>query len=168
MDYDLQYLFWYGMDRRINQPASPPPGQRINLGVGHKQMPHGVKSIGLPEWNADTMRLPYATGTVAEVWALHFLEHVQRPIAVLAEVQRVLMPGGVCNIVVPYGTCHMAVQDLSHTHFFNESSWDHAFQNPYYDDHDVAQGWHLRQHINLIMGVKGENLALVTQLVRTT
>jgi ubiquinone/menaquinone biosynthesis C-methylase UbiE len=130
-------------------------------------MPEGVVSVGLPEWNADTMPLPYGNHTVGEVWALHFLEHVQKPIAVLAEIQRVLCIGGVANIVVPYGTCHMAVQDLSHTHFFNESSWDHAFRNPYYNDHDLETGWHLTQHINCIMGVKGENLALVTQLVRT-
>lgn len=47
--------------------------------------------------------LPYASGAVSEVFAGHFLEHLDRPTAerFLAECSRVLRPGGRLGVVVP-------------------------------------------------------------------
>lgn len=45
----------------------------------------------------------YADGSVAEIYAGHFLEHLDKPDAdrFLAECFRVLQPGGICALVVP-------------------------------------------------------------------
>lgn len=47
--------------------------------------------------------IPYADNSVDEVWACHFLEHLDRPTAArfLRECYRVLRPGGLVGIVVP-------------------------------------------------------------------
>lgn len=154
------------MDREIKRPATALGGKVINLGIGSKQMPSYVESIGLPHWDAECEPLPYPDGTVGTIWALHFLEHIQNVLYVLRECHRVLQGGGVMNIVVPYGACHMYVHDLTHKHMFNEDTWRQTFANLYYNDKDIAGGWNWDVGTNVIMGVKGENLALLTQLVR--
>lgn len=167
----LNEFFYMGMDRdipnMIDRTGNAPV--ILNLGHGAKLLPFYVTSVGLPFWDAENDPLPYGNKTVDEVWAFHFLEHIRNIEHVMAEVQRVLVPGGVFNITVPYGTCHMAVQDLNHVHFFNEDTWKHLFENPYYDTaqgHDRMVPWQFRVNVNCIMGVKGENLALMTQLVK--
>lgn len=170
---DLQFMFQVGMDRII--PAAYTPvnaiaADRIVLGHGSKKYPFSHSTIGLPEWDANKDPLPYHDGTVKEIWSTHFFEHVENIFFCLAECQRVLCRGGVLNIVVPYGTSHMAVQDLGHRHYFNEDTWKHAFANPYYDTSEQlvkeVVTWKFRVALNVIMGVKGENLALITQLVK--
>jgi SAM-dependent methyltransferase len=167
---DLIEFFRIGMDRDIPQPRYPRNDvfalHRINLGIGEKVMPGGVVSIGLPEWNAEFDPIPYEDNTVCEVWALHFLEHVKDVLGVLRECHRVLAPGGIMNIVVPYGACHMYVHDLTHVHMFNEDTWRQTFKNQYYQDKEIPGGWRFNIGTNVIMGVKGENLALCTQLIR--
>ena len=165
---NIQELFKISMDRELPTIRWPHRrlGSRVNLGIGKKEMPEGVVSVGLPDWDADTMPIPYGDQSCGEVWALHFLEHVADPVAVLRECQRVLVPGGVLNICVPYGACHMWVHDLTHKHMFNEDTWRQTFNNVYYDD--KGTDWKFRVGFNTIMGVKGENLALITQLERTS
>lgn len=162
-------LFELGMDRKlipVSHRRMTPPGHRINLGGGTKPMPEGVVNCGYDEgYNADRDLLPYDYDTVQEIYALHFLEHVADVNALLSDCQRVLAVGGTMHIVVPYGTCHMAVQDLDHKHFFNEDSWRHTFSNPYYNP--LGEDWRLSINYNFIMGIKGENLALCTQLIKT-
>jgi SAM-dependent methyltransferase len=52
---------------------------------------------------ADVCDLPFGTGTVHAVVSANMLEHVARDVAGLEEVHRVLAPGGVAALVVPYG-----------------------------------------------------------------
>lgn len=168
---DINRLFQLGMDRDVPHPVEVLPeerhsGKSINLGHGSKVMPTGVRSIGLPEWDANTDRLPFDKESLSEIWALHFLEHVNDPVAVLLDCQRVLQPGGVMHIVVPYGSCHMAIQDITHQHFFNEDTWKTLFRNPYYHPAGIEVEWEFDIHFNMILGVKGQNLALFTQLIR--
>lgn len=164
---DLIEFFRIGMDRDIRWPRGfTSRGQCINLGIGTKVLPERVVSIGLPNWNAETDPLPFSDGTVSEIWALHFLEHIENVLGVLRECHRVLNPGGVMNIVVPYGACHMYVHDLTHRHMFNEDTWRQTFKNAYYQDKEIEGGWQWEVGTNVIMGVKGENLALLTQLLK--
>lgn len=171
--WPLEAFFKIGMDRDITLPQTRDHGRfvakgkhRINLGGGTKRMPKGVVSLGFAEgWNAETDAIPYNDGAVAEVWAVHFLEHINNLIPLLRECERVLMPNGVMNIVVPYGACHMAIHDVTHVRMFNEDSFPHLFNGtPYYKP---AGDWKFTVTTNVIMGVKGENLALLTQLERT-
>lgn len=50
---------------------------------------------------ATAERLPFADGEMDFVWIFDVLEHVESPEAVLAEVHRVLKPGGGFHIVLP-------------------------------------------------------------------
>ena len=164
---NLEQFFGLGMDRTIEPLRQRPSrGVSVNLGIGNKPMPDGVISIGLPDWDAERDPLPFEDGAVGEIWALHFLEHIDNVVELLGECHRVLAPGGVMNIVVPYGACHLWMQDLGHRRMFNEDTWKTTFANKYYRDKELAGGWRWRVGTNVIMAVKGQNLALLTQLVR--
>ena len=159
----LEELFWFGMDRNIHSPVTRPAGIVLNVGAGNKLFDHAV-NLDYPEWDADIDFLPYADGEVAAIHCYHFLEHVENPVRMLQEFQRVLMVGGVVNIVVPYYTSQMQAHDLDHKHVFCEETWRVLFSNPYYNKNKID--WKLKVGTNVIMGVVERNLALVTQLIR--
>lgn len=53
---------------------------------------------------ADAERLPFRPGAFQRVECDAVLEHVRRPEAVMAEIERVLAPGGYAHLVTPF--CH--------------------------------------------------------------
>jgi len=161
---NLVELFQVGMDRTIPNFHNTIPRDfiQLNLGAGNKIVVP-AKSLDLPEWDADTMLIPYEDGQVTTIHMYHFLEHVKDPIAVLRECERVLKPNGFCNIVVPYYRSQMAYHDLDHKHFFTEDTWKILFDTPYYGKHGE---WRFEIGLNVIMGIAERNLALVTQLIK--
>ena len=97
---------------------------------------------------------------------------MKNPFAVLLEFQRVLMPLGIVNIVVPYYTSQMQAHDLTHKHVFCEDTWKNLFAQPYYvrySDGEESEPleWKFNIGTNVIIGVVERNLALLTQLIRT-
>lgn len=160
-------LFSLGMKREIIPPVPMsqwPRGLKLNLGAGNTTI-GGVINLDLPEWDAEHDPIPYGTRSVAGIHAYHFLEHVERIIPLLAEMQRVLMPGAYVNICVPYYTSQIAHHDLTHRHFFTETTWDNLFSNQYYKVPGTPkEGWLFKVRTNIIMGVVERNLALLTQL----
>lgn len=175
----LEEMFWLGMKREVftpldlNDVSTQYDLERkpliLNLGAGTSII-EGTTPLDLPAWDADVDVIPYEDGKVDCIHAYHLLEHVDRPEALLWECHRVLRRGGLMNIVVPYGNGHLACQDMTHRHFFNEDSWKTLFSNPFYNP--MARGlepcwWTFEVMTNVIMGVKGTNLALLTQLMKT-
>ncbi len=63
---------------------------------------HVILPSGLPGVQADMQRLPFADGTFDGIFCLHVLEHVPDDRAGIAELRRVLRPGGEAVIVVPF------------------------------------------------------------------
>jgi len=55
-----------------------------------------------PDVFADAAYLPFADGTFSAVACLEVLEHVRMPDQVLAEIARVLRPGGVAYVSMPF------------------------------------------------------------------
>lgn len=159
----IQEQFFIGMDRTIPDLVEPPRGLAINLGAGNKIVA-GAVSLDYPEWDADIERIPYPDESVALIHAYHFLEHLHDPVAMLRECQRVLVPGGVLNIVVPYYTSQMQAHDLGHKHAFCEETWRNLFGNPYYAKD--REGWQFVVGVNIIIGVVERNLCLMTQLIK--
>jgi SAM-dependent methyltransferase len=126
-------FFRVGMDRILPElQAGPDTGIILNLGCGNargnKAIPNAI-GLQLPEWNAETDRIPFDDETVGTIHAYHFLEHVRRPIFVLSECQRILKVGGVMNIVVPYYNSSLQAQDLDHKSAWCETTWQTLFAN---------------------------------------
>ena len=96
-----------------------------------KRLPDGVTYVGLdgyagaqnneyanwmmrPDVVADVHHLPFRDETFATVALIHVLEHVREPLQVLAEIARVLKPGGQLFLDVPFlHEIHHAPHDIS-------------------------------------------------------
>lgn len=159
----------------------------INLGPGDKKVIEHVyqrhivsrtdvvkPTVGVgPETNKLTQMkwvypqdLPYEDNSVGAVHAHQFLEHFDGDdaIGILREIERVLVPGGIAFITVPYqGSSHWG-QALDHKSTWNEETWAWLFDNPYYDHQ--GEPWRLKVHACFIMGIVIRNLDLFTQLVK--
>lgn len=165
----FQEFFKLGMKRDVpalhDIEAIGLTGLRLNLGSGHHPI-EGCLNMDYPQWDAERDPLPFEDGTVAEIHAYHFLEHLSNPIRMLKECQRVLTSGGVLNIVVPYYTSQMQAHDLSHKHVFCEATWANLFNCDYDRVDGVEVKWEFDVGFNVIAGIVERNLALLTQLVR--
>ena len=159
---NIQQLFRLGMDRIIKDPLPDNDYSVIlNLGAGNKHIDQAIP-LDYPDWDADTDPIPMEDETVSMIHAYHFLEHCADPVHVLYECQRVLIPGGHINIVVPYYTSQMSAHDLDHKHVFCEETWKNTFNCPYYNKRPIK--WRLQVHLNLIIGIVERNICLMTQL----
>ena len=139
------------------------PGLTLNLGAGNKLI-RDATALDLPDWDADWSPIPYEDASVQNISALHFLEHVENPIELLRECQRVLKPGGHLNVVVPHWNTQLAHSDLDHKTSWDEETWNRIFRNEYYDkDH---KDWSFRIGTNVLMGVAARNLLIITQLIK--
>lgn len=80
---------------------------RPDLDVHGCDLSHAALAVALAEPAGVTFelataeRLPFADGEVDFVWVFDVLEHVASPDAMLAEIARVLKPGGDFHIVLP-------------------------------------------------------------------
>lgn len=162
----LRRTFEEGMDRQLPEFLDPPDGPHINIGGGSQDLPLVEKldrHYG-SGWTAPS--LPFGEGSVACVYAFHFMEHLDGDLVVkqLKEIERVLMVGGVFNSVIPFWDTELAHQDLDHKSFWSENTWRNLFDNPYYIERHGQ--WRLWVHCCVIMGVAHRNLALVSQLVK--
>lgn len=159
----FQELFHMGMDRILNHIWTAKDGKALNLGAGNKKI-EGAVALDYPHWDADKDAIPYDDESVEAIYAFHFLEHCADPVKVLLECQRVLKPGGVIYICVPYYNSQMAAHDLDHKHKFCEETWKTLFACPYYNKNKVD--WKLHVNFNLICGAVERNLCLLTQMTK--
>lgn len=85
-----------------------PAGARIvDLGAGGRRIAPGVLCVDFfPFPNtglvADVQRLPLRDGAVDMVFATGLLEHVEDDRALLSEIARVLRPGGIAHVELPF------------------------------------------------------------------
>lgn len=166
MNNTIQNVFKLGMKRDIPELLSDEQFEglyRINLCAGNSVI-EGTEVVDYPQWDADKDMLPFESETVSFIHAYHCFEHFKEPVKVLQECQRVLVPGGVIQIVVPYYSSQLQAHDLDHKHAFSEDTWKTLLRNQYYDKNKIE--WKLRIHANFIMGVVERNIALFTQLVK--
>ena len=164
---NLLYQDWFmiAWNRELPELLPMPDGPQLNLGAGYRLIGDSIP-VGLETgWDADTEPLPYASGSIAGIWAHGFFEHVADVPAVLRECERVLIKGGVLNVVVPHGRSEIAVEDITHKQFIVEHTWRNLFGNEYYDA-AKGQAWRLRVHANFMMAVAYRNMALFTQFVK--
>lgn len=156
-------LFKHAMDRSIPEIRDFKPGTILNVGAGNKLI-EGTIPLDYPTWDADKQPIPCMDEDISGIHAYHFLEHCQYPVQMLQEFQRVLIPGGIVNIVVPYYNAQIQAHDLDHKHFFCEDTWKILFKNPYYDKNRIH--WEFSVGFNVICGIAERNLVLLTQLIK--
>ena len=156
----MRDFFEIGLDRKLGG-FKRVDGPALNLGAGNKPI-KGALPLDLPEWDADHDHIPYNRNSISTVYAYHILEHVERPIDLLYDIQRVLKPGGIVNIVVPYYSAQIQASDLDHKSVFTEKTWRVLFDNQYYGKN--ARGWEFKVNLNCIFGLVERNICLFTQL----
>ena len=104
--------------------------RRLNLGCGHDYKPGWVNLDRDPRCGADVahdlddLPYPFADGEFEYVYASHVLEHVEDLFATLAEIERVLEPGGTLHVRVPHFSNGNGYNDLTHRRFFGWFTFD--------------------------------------------
>jgi SAM-dependent methyltransferase len=102
------------------------------LNVDRVELP-GVDLV----WDLNTRPWPFATGAWHRVVACHVLEHLDDVVQAVAELHRILAPGGRAEVRVPHIAGWGAWNDITHRHFFTRRSFDYFRRghpwNYYYD-----------------------------------
>lgn len=104
---------------------------RIQLGCGRKYFPGWINCDFLPEVRADkhfdleVFPWPFPDNYADEIFMDQVLEHLSDIVKVIEEIHRILKPGGIVRIIVPYAKGDGAYQDPTHRHFFTEKTMDY-------------------------------------------
>ena len=153
---------WHPMNWR-----SMEQGIILNLGAGKKLIPGTIPLDADRGWWGGKNPIPFENGDVDGIYAYHFLEHLDKKdlLALLKECQRVLRPGGLFNIAVPWWASEISHQDLDHKSFFSEQSLGNLFKNQYYDG-TMPRDWHFTIRSTMIMGLVQRNMVVMMQLER--
>ncbi len=111
---------------------------KINLGCGRKYLTGYLNCDVSPNvkadvyFNLDVFPYPLEADSAEEILLDNVLEHLEDVVGVMTELHRILKPGGVLKIIVPYAKSDWAFQDPTHKHFFTERSMDYfAAGSPY-------------------------------------
>jgi len=101
----------------------------LDLGCGRKKRPGALGVDFNARTDADVIHdlnaFPYPLESAAfdEVYLDNALEHLEDVIRVMEEVHRLLKPGGLVKVIVPYFRSHWASIDPTHRHFFTVNSF---------------------------------------------
>ncbi len=104
---------------------------KLNLGCGRKYLEGYINCDFVPSIKADkyfdleVFPYPIESNSADEVLLDNVLEHLNDVLRVMTELHRILKPGGVARIIVPYAKSDWAFQDPTHKHFFTEKSMDY-------------------------------------------
>jgi len=144
----------------------------VQLGGGRKRI-EGWEDLDYPEWDAESMPLPYDDESVDAIFSAHALDHMTVTAVqdLLSEIQRVLKIGGTFTNVVPHHMSTLAAECLEHKTRYGIKTWRNIFDNPAYTVINIRQvsrtiNWTLKVGYNMVMGVEERNLVLVTQLIK--
>jgi SAM-dependent methyltransferase len=142
-------------------------GNYVQLGAGRKMI-RGWDNLDYPEWDAETMPLPYADRTIDGIVSYHTLDHIKGVIPLLGEIQRVLAYGAWFVNIVPHYDSELWHTDLTHVSQFGIETWRSIFSTRHYD-HEAVRGnavWQMKIEFNMTMAFAERNTVLVTKLVK--
>jgi len=103
----------------------------LNLGCGRKYLDgyincDVVQTVKADKYfNLEEFPYPFEPNYADEVFLDNVLEHLSDVPRVVNEIHRILKPGGMLRIIVPYAKSDWALQDPTHKHFFTEKSMDY-------------------------------------------
>ena len=122
----------------IRRAPAAPPRPLLNLGCGGRRHPDWT-NVDLVPAGPDVLAcdirrpLPFAAGSFQGVYAAHVLEHLEPLEArrVVAEIHRLLAPGGVVRIVVPdlegIARAYLASLDRAAAAATPDARWEHRW-----------------------------------------
>lgn len=158
---DRAFPDWVPFDHR---------GTILHIGPGERKQLHGaggnVTDLDWPGYDADRDTIPFPNNSVGGIVVTHVLEHLHDPRYFLSEAARVLLPGAALSILVPHGQSLLYLQDLDHRTPFTVDTWRTFLGNQYYEK-SGGRHLHLEIGVNVLFGLKEENLCLITQLVKS-
>jgi SAM-dependent methyltransferase len=117
-------------------------GLRLNLGCGSDIRPGYINVDRVPHSGVDLVHdldvvpYPWTENSVCEVLMRHSLEHVHDVTAVMNELWRILVPGGIVRIIVPHFTSCQALTHPEHRHAFSYNTlraYTREAEEPYTD-----------------------------------
>jgi len=110
---------------------------KLHLGCGCDYRPGYVNCDRVTNVRADkhfdleVVPWPFPNDSVDEIVMHHVLEHLHNTLTVVEEIHRVLKPGGVAIITVPYAKSGGGFGDVTHVRFFTEETMEAFVQgNP--------------------------------------
>lgn len=112
---------------------------KLNLGCGDQFLDGYINCDMLPNVKTDKVfdlekfPYPFADNFADEVLMDNVLEHLHDIVSTMREIHRILKPGGVVKIIVPYGKADRAIQDPTHVHFFTEKSMNYFTEGYHFD-----------------------------------
>src|SRR5690348_7491008 len=131
MPNTIMQNFRVGMDRDVPEfiEIDSTLGYVLNIGGGKKRIEGTFLLDANMGWLAP--HIPFDNESVVGIYAYHFFEHLGKELLLktLIECERVLIKGGVINLVVPWAKSSMAFQDLDHRTFFTEDTFKELFKN---------------------------------------
>jgi SAM-dependent methyltransferase len=103
---------------------------KINLGSGDQRLPGYIGLDRLPLKGVDilcdlNLPLPLTTACASDVYAKSVLEHISDLEGLLAEIERILAPGGHLVVYVPHWSNPFFYSDYTHKRFFGLASFDY-------------------------------------------
>jgi len=117
--------------KSLAMPSPARASRQLDLGCGRHKVPGtlGVDRARLPGVDLvvdlDSVPYPFAANTFETVYCFHVLEHLTDWIAALREINRILHPGGVIHVRVPYFASPTSFCDPTHKHFFAYETFDY-------------------------------------------
>lgn len=109
----------------------------IDLGCGARRK---QDAIGIDKYHCSGVDIvcdiengiPIEDNSVDKIYATYFLEHVDNLIFTFQEMYRVLVNGGIVELLVPYYTSINAFKDPTHKNFFTEETFRYFSKDKWY------------------------------------
>jgi len=106
----------------------------LDLGCGKKKRPGALGVDSSNRHDPDVIHdlndfpYPFENDSFSMVYMDNVLEHLNSPLDVMCEVNRIVKPGGIVKVIVPYFRSPWAYIDPTHKHFFTVDSF--AYYDP--------------------------------------
>ncbi|RJX47960.1 methyltransferase domain-containing protein [Halonotius pteroides] len=139
---------------------------RLNIGAGETEWGDvrlDIDSTDQVTVLGDMHSLPFPDNVCSEILLDNVIEHSRDTTGVLREIHRVLRPGGIVYIYVPYYNAHGAYGDPTHRSFFTEGTFDYYTEASDYDYYADFEFQHVSQdffYSKLLQPVPSERIKL--------